>query len=48
LLSYIKADRISILFEGRVVMSGGPELALELERTGYEQIRQQYGEKIMA
>ncbi len=41
LLDYIKADRISILFEGRVVMTGGPELALELERTGYELIREQ-------
>jgi Fe-S cluster assembly ATP-binding protein len=48
LLEYIKADRISILFEGRVVLTGGPELALELERTGYEMIRQQYGEKILA
>ncbi len=48
LLNYIKADRISVLFEGRVVLTGGPELASELERTGYEMIRQQYGEKIMA
>ena len=48
LLDYIKADRISILFEGRVVLTGGPELALELERSGYELIREQYGEKIMA
>jgi Fe-S cluster assembly ATP-binding protein len=48
LLDYIKPQRISILFEGRVVLTGGAELALELERTGYEQIRQQYGEKIMA
>jgi len=31
LLDYIKADRISILFEGRVVMTGGPEIAVELE-----------------
>ncbi len=48
LLNYIKPQRISILFDGRVVLTGGAELALELERTGYEQIRQQYGEKIMA
>ncbi len=48
LLNYIKADRISILFEGRVVMTGGPELALELERTGYELIREKFGEQIMA
>jgi Fe-S cluster assembly ATP-binding protein len=48
LLDYIKADRISILFEGRVVLTGGPDLALELERTGYELIREKFGEKIMA
>ncbi len=48
LLNYIKPHRISILFEGRVVLTGGAELALELERTGYEMIRQQYGDKIMA
>ncbi len=44
LLNYIKPNRVSILFEGRVVMTGGPELALELERTGYELIREQYSE----
>src|SRR5512136_120798 len=48
LLDYIKADRISILFEGRVVVTGGPELALELERTGYEHIRETFGEKAVA
>ena len=48
LLDYIKADRISILFEGRVVMTGGPELALELERTGYELIREKFGDAIVA
>ena len=48
LLNYIKPHRISILFDGRVVLTGGAELALELEQSGYEQIRQQYGEKIMA
>jgi Fe-S cluster assembly ATP-binding protein len=48
LLDYIKADRISILFEGRVVVTGGPELALELERTGYDHIRETFGEKAAA
>ena len=48
LLDYIKADRISILFEGRVVVTGGPELALELERTGYDHIRETFGEKVTA
>jgi len=48
LLDYIKADRISILFEGRVVMTGGPEIAIELEKTGYELIREKYSEKTPA
>ena len=48
LLEYIKPQRISILFEGRVVLTGGAELAVELERTGYESIRAQFGDKIMA
>jgi Fe-S cluster assembly ATP-binding protein len=36
LLDYIKPDRVHVLAAGRIVASGGPELALELEREGYE------------
>lgn len=36
LLTELRPDRVHVLREGRVVMSGGPELADELERTGYE------------
>lgn len=36
LLTELRPDRVHVLLEGRVVMSGGPELADELERTGYE------------
>ena len=35
LLKYIKPDHIHVLVDGRVVRSGGPELADELERDGY-------------
>jgi len=35
LLDYIKPDFIHILSKGKIVKSGGPELALELETTGY-------------
>ncbi len=35
LLDYIKPDRVHVLAEGRIVRSGGPELALELEQSGY-------------
>ena len=36
LLDYIKPDRVHVLAAGRIVESGGPELALELEREGYD------------
>jgi Fe-S cluster assembly ATP-binding protein len=36
LLDYIKPDRVHVLSSGRIVASGGPELALELEREGYD------------
>ena len=36
LLDYIKPDRVSVLANGRIVATGGPELALELEKSGYD------------
>ena len=36
LLDHIKPDRVHVLVAGRIVRSGGPELALELELRGYE------------
>ncbi|MFC3069905.1 Fe-S cluster assembly ATPase SufC [Phenylobacterium soli] len=36
LLDYIKPDRVHVLAAGRIVASGGPELALQLEREGYD------------
>ena len=35
LLDYIVPDRVHVLSDGRVARSGGPELALELEQSGY-------------
>jgi len=37
LLDYIKPDRVHILSGGRIVKSGGPELAHALEKSGYDQ-----------
>lgn len=37
LLDYIKPDRVHVLVAGRIVASGGPELALQLEADGYDQ-----------
>lgn len=39
LLNYIVPDVVHILFEGRIVKSGGKELALELEEKGYDWIK---------
>ncbi len=36
LLDHIRPDRVHVLAAGRIVASGGPELALELERDGYD------------
>jgi Fe-S cluster assembly ATP-binding protein len=41
LLNYIKPDRVHVLMEGRIVRSGGPELALALEERGYEWIEKE-------
>lgn len=41
LLDYIKPDIVHILYKGRIVMTAGPELALELEERGYDWIKQQ-------
>jgi Fe-S cluster assembly ATP-binding protein len=35
LLEYIKPDVVHVMARGRIVKTGGPELALELERNGY-------------
>lgn len=41
LLDYIKPDFVHVLYKGRIVRTGGPELALELEEKGYDWIKQE-------
>ncbi|WP_124058085.1 Fe-S cluster assembly ATPase SufC [Vaginisenegalia massiliensis] len=43
LLNYIQPDVVHIMMEGRVVMTGGPELAKRLEAEGYKGISQELG-----
>ncbi len=43
ILNYIQPEHVHILVNGRVVMSGGPELALELEEKGYDWVRDSEG-----
>ncbi len=44
LLGYVVPDYVHVLFEGRIVKSGGKEFALELEQTGYGWLERQLGE----
>ena len=41
LLNFIKPHHVHIMMDGRIVQSGGPELAIELEAKGYEGLRAQ-------
>ncbi len=43
LLEYIVPDFVHVLFDGRIVKSGGKELAIELEEKGYEWVRKEAG-----
>jgi Fe-S cluster assembly ATP-binding protein len=40
LLDYIKPDQVHVMAEGRIVRSGGPELAHELEKHGYDFLKE--------
>jgi Fe-S cluster assembly ATP-binding protein len=43
LLDYIKPDFVHVMMQGRIVKSGGPELALRLEAEGYDWIKEELG-----
>lgn len=42
ILNYIKPDFVHIMLDGRIVESGGPELALKLEEQGYDWVREKH------
>jgi Fe-S cluster assembly ATP-binding protein len=44
LLNYIKPHFVHVFYNGRVVLSGGPDLALKLEEKGYDWVRQEFGD----
>ena len=46
LLDYIKPEFVHVLYKGRIVMTGGPELALTLEEKGYDWIKQAEEQRI--
>jgi Fe-S cluster assembly ATP-binding protein len=43
ILRYIQPDRVHVMLDGRLVTSGGKELADELEERGYDWVRQEFG-----
>mgnify|MGYP001766283365 FL=1 len=48
LLTYIKPDHLHILMNGKIVLSGGPELVKELESKGYDWVREKFGKEVLA
>ena len=44
LLDYIAPNFVHVLYKGRIVKSGGPDLALDLEKRGYDWIKEEMGE----
>lgn len=43
LLNYIEPDFVHVMMQGRIVKSGGPELALRLEKEGYDWVKEELG-----
>ncbi len=43
LLDYIQPQFVHVMFDGRIVESGGPDLALALEAKGYDWVREKHG-----
>jgi Fe-S cluster assembly ATP-binding protein len=44
LLNYVKPDYVHVMLDGKIVESGGPDLALHLEDQGYEWVREKHEE----
>jgi Fe-S cluster assembly ATP-binding protein len=43
LLNYVKPDFVHVMMQGRIVKSGGPELAERLEADGYDWVKEELG-----
>ena len=48
LLNYIKPQFVHVMYDGRIVESGGPELALKLEQSGYALVREKFAPEPVA
>ena len=47
ILNYIKPDHLHVLIDGKIAMSGGPEVVKELEVKGYDWVREKFGQEIL-
>lgn len=47
ILRYIHPDNLHILIDGKIVHSGGPELVKKLEESGYDWVREQFGQEVL-
>jgi Fe-S cluster assembly ATP-binding protein len=47
ILQHIKPDHLHVLIDGKIVMSGGPELVKELELKGYDWLRERFGKEVL-
>ncbi|GAB4510379.1 MAG: Fe-S cluster assembly ATPase SufC [Anaerolineae bacterium] len=43
MLNYIQPEYVHVMFNGQIVESGGPDLALKLEESGYDWVREKHG-----
>ncbi len=43
ILNYLQPDYVHVMYDGRIVESGGEELAVQLEEHGYDWVREKYG-----
>ncbi len=48
ILNYVKPHYVSIFYDGRIVMTGGPEVAHMLEEKGYSWVEREFGEAVAA
>ena len=48
ILNYLKPDFVHVMYDGRIVESGGEELALQLEEHGYDWVREKFDQKTAA
>ena len=48
ILNFVKPDYVSIFFGGRIVTTGGPEIALMLEEKGYKWVEEEFVTKAAA